>query len=729
MLFSKLDLNDYLKEFNSFLARKKPIHIDGDTKVHANMIKELEKYDFAPPPPTKNLDTALVHLSKQGILHVSDIFEFVKIVRYMKSLSKYSFEGKLGEWISKIIIPENILQIANYFDDKGELKSSIDERFETIQSGLKRTKEEINTKIRQLFSTKRLESFLVDRQVHFLNNQEALLVRGGFNHVLKATVIGRSSSGFFYVVPESISSLKRYESNLIDEKQSVILEYCKKISTEFQKNGLFLKFLNRAFDRFDHYSARVNFAKSKNLEFITPENSSNITLKDFSHPALNNPKPISVDFNGSVLMITGVNAGGKTMLLKSLLSATLLAKHLLPMSINASKSSIGSFKKIEAIIEDPQNASNDISTFAGRMLSFSKLFGKKNILVGVDEIELGTDTDEASSLFYVIISKLIQSGVKIIITTHHKRLAALLATKDGVELQAAIYNEKLQRPTFEFLKGTIGKSYAFETAIRYGIPASIVGEAKKVYGEDKEKLNDLIQKNIDLELQMRKHLNEAKKEKDEALRQSERLKNLKEEQDEKFKKLYAKLEREFNEAIEEAKKAARGADLKQIHQGLNRAQNAKKVLHKSQQNQKPVPLKVGDKVKYGSTKGVLKSIKKNQATIDSNGITLRVPLSSLKRTSFKPLKLKSNIQVQKPLGGSVKLDLHGLRADEAIEKLDKFLSDALISGFDEVLIYHGIGTGKLSYAVVEFLKTHPSIVNFSDAPASMGGYGAKIITL
>lgn len=97
-----------------------------------------------------------------------------------------------------------------------------------------------------------------------------------------------------------------------------------------------------------------------------------------------------------------------------------MSKYLLPMKIDADKSVIGSFKEIFAILDDPQNVKNDISTFAGRMTQFAGLLGKRGTLAGVDEIELGTDADEAASLFKVVIEKLIDKDMKIIITTHHK---------------------------------------------------------------------------------------------------------------------------------------------------------------------------------------------------------------------------------------------------------------------------------------------------------------------
>jgi DNA mismatch repair protein MutS2 len=109
---------------------------------------------------------------------------------------------------------------------------------------------------------------------------------------------------------------------------------------------------------------------------------------------------------------------------------------------------------------------------------------------------------------------------------------------------------------------------------------------------------------------------------------------------------------------------------------------------------------------------------------------MRVPLQDLKRSGNLPkLKQATTIVARKPESSSIKLDLHGLRADEAIEKLDKYLSDALITGYDEIVIYHGVGSGRLAFAVKEFLKSYPKIKSFTDAPANMGGMGATLVKL
>ncbi len=727
-LIDRLDLREFINSFTSLFAREKPIFMEGDLNYHHKFITELFKYDFSSPKSVEDVESSIMHIKKFGVLKPDEIFEFIKMVKYFKYLKKFDFKSEiLIEWFSKIIIPTQIEEIDNFFNDKGELKSEIDEELASVEVAIKNSKARIKEQFLRVLNSSQLGAYLVDRQIHFINEEEALLVRGGFNHVLKASVIGRSSSGFFYVTPENVINLKNHHSELLAKKDKIIYEICKNISSIFLKNVLFLSFLNKEFDKFDHYQARVMFAKFKNLEFIIPSRDKKIILKNFTHPALLHPKATSINFEKSVLMITGVNAGGKTMLLKSILSSVFLAKYLIPMKINSQHSIIGSFKEIVPIIDDPQSVKNDISTFAGRMVEFSKLFAKKNSIVGVDEIELGTDSDEAASLFKVVIEELVKRDIKIVITTHHKRLASLLAAHQEVELVAALYDEKNQSPTYEFLQGTIGKSYAFETASRYGIPQTIISVAKRVYGEDKERLNELIERSSELEM-------ELKQKKDKLEIEQEKVDNLKidliqkrEDLKLELNELKSNLELEYKKAIDEAKMAIKAKDIKDSHRHLNEANKIVTNI-KIEKKEEPIEFKIGDKVKYRNNKGIIVALKRQDATIEVDGIKLTVTKSELKHSSYiKPKQKSATINVTKPVQVSVNLDLHGLRAEEAIEKVDKFISDSLLLGFDEILIYHGIGSGKLAFAVREFLKTQPIVKEFYDAPINMGGHGATIV--
>ncbi|WP_086288198.1 endonuclease MutS2 [Campylobacter devanensis] len=730
-LFEKLDLSEYLSAYNEFLARPKPLFISGDSRANYEKIEEISSLNLKSPKEIANLDDALMRVSKQAVLHISEIYEFSKIIEYFNYLKSQNFGDKMRGYLDKIEIPSSIDKICDYFDENGEFKESIDERLISINEAYKNKKKQIDESLKKLIYTKHLSPYLVDTQIHYINSNEALLVRGGFNHALKGTVIARSSGGYFYVLPDIVSKLKSEQSDLMDKKEEILFEHAKIISSIFHKNLPFLKFINSAFDYIDSLIARVSFAKSRDYNFVLANSSKDIILSEFAHPALKNPKRISVDFRGKILLITGVNAGGKSMLLKSILSAALLAKYLLPMSINSTKSSIGSFKEFEAIIEDPQNSKNDISTFAGRMLGFSKILGKKQILIGVDEIELGTDFEEAASLYSVLLTSMMSSDIKMVITTHHKRLAMLLAKNSEVELIAALYDEQNSRPKYEFLKGIIGKSYAFETASRYGIPANLVASAKSAYGDDKENLNEMISKALNLELELKLKLKSTE---EKELKLDELLKDLKEAKiraDETLRARLSSLEAEFYKAINEAKRGINLKDTKEKQRSLNNANSIAKSIQKPMILSEPIELKVGDRVKYDKIKGVVLSLSKNDAIIDSNGVNLRVPISLLKLTNQSPLNNQKsvNISLSRPNSASVMIDLHGLRSDEAIEKLDKFISDALIAGFDEVLIKHGIGTGKLAYAIKEFLKSHPSVKAFKDGAPSEGGFGSKVVKL
>lgn len=418
------------------------------------------------------------------------------------------------------------------------------------------------------------------------------------------------------------------------------------------------------------------------------------------------------------------------MLLKSILSAAFMAKYIIPMKLNEHKSHIGNFKNILAVIDDPQNVKNDISTFAGRMQEFSKIFEYRDSLVGVDEIELGTDSDEAAALFKVILDELILKGQKIVVTTHHKRLAALMADRDDVELMAAIYDEQNRMPTYEFMHGIIGKSYAFETASRYGISNKIVNEAKALYGDNSEKLNILIERGSQLE----RELKQKHKLVDEKL---EQIKAKELDLKEQKQRVYEELQREktalkesYESAINEAKQAARAGDTQAIHRAMNKAKEQLPKEKKEPQIVQIAEFNVGDHVKYHSKKGFIVAMKdKKEAIVEVDGMRVRVKTKDLKHTQNIVQKPRTdvNLQVQKRAG--LKCDLHGMRAEEATEVLDKFISDALINGWDEVIVYHGIGTGKLSYAVKEFLKAHPKVKKFEDAPQHMGGFGAKLVSL
>lgn len=729
-IINKLDLEDFINSLQGHFAREKSIVLQGDINIHSKLIEEISKYNFKSPKKTLPLTTSINHLKKQGSLKIYEIYEFVKIVEYFKYIKRFTLENRLKDWIDKIIIPKQIDDICFKFDDDGNFKQGENLEYDRINENIYKNKVQIKEALQRTMNNQKLQPYLVDHQVHLVHNQQALMVRGGFNHIIKAKVIERSNSGFFYIVPDNVRELKDRQDDLNDLKEEIILKLCREFSQTFNSHILFLSFLDKEFDRFDHYLARILFAKIGDKNFILPSGNKKVQkLVEFTHPALKNGKSVTVDFSKSVIMITGVNAGGKTMLLKSILSAIFLSKHLIPYNAHHS-TKVGHYKDILAVLDDPQSVKNDISTFAGRMVEFSHLFNKDSAIVGVDEIELGTDSDEAASLFKVIIEKLMKKDMKIIITTHHKRLASLLSVYENVELIAALYDEENRRPTYDFLNGTIGMSYAFETALRYGIPNDVVNEAKEVYGDDKDKLSNLIAKSSSLELEYKRKIKDL----DDKIENNERLKkNLNDQKEALDNLIYeekSKLHKAYKDVKEEAQLAIKAKIYQESHRHLNAAhQKVTKIEVEKIEEKKE--FKINDRVKYNNTKGVVISLRGEKAYIETDdGIKLHVSISSLKPSGNQvKVKQKIKLDIEKPIHGDIKLDLHGQRADEAIDNLERFISDCLINGFQEVLVYHGIGTGKLSYEVKKFLDAHPRVISYTDALPNQGGFGAKVIKL
>ncbi|MEO1941424.1 MAG: Smr/MutS family protein [Campylobacterales bacterium] len=733
-LIKRLDLEEYLAQLESFFARPKGYSLIGDLKKNFKYLKGLEKYQFSPPPEVPPLDREIIHLKKFGVLNHRQIFDFLQIVEYFHYLKSQQW-GELEEWFQQIRIPEPLLQLKRrHYTKEGEVTGF--QELEEIDRRLKELEQEIRRELYRYINSRKLENYLVDRQIHLVNREEALLLRGGFHHILKGEIIGRSSSGFFYVIPSTLRKLKEKREQLLSQREEFLYRVARDFSEKLRKWVRFLEYINREFDKFDQLQARVQFGRQKGYSFFLPTPQRLFKLREFCHPALQSCIPLNLEWESQVLIVTGVNAGGKTMLLKSLLTAAFLGKHLLPFQAREG-TKIPLFRGIFPIISDPQNTKEDISTFAGRIQEFSHLFREERGLVGVDEIELGTDVNEAAILFKVVVEELMKKH-RIVITTHHKRLASLLADNPNVELLAALYDLKNRRPTFQFVKGTIGKSYAFETALRYGLPYQLVQRARREYSADLERLESLIDRSTQLEQELKRKKRELEEEWDRLAREKSQFKLKQREWEVELEREKSRLEREFHRAIEEAKRAFREARREeQFHRHLGRAHQLRKgavakfnpKIEKVEGGSLPewTPA-VGDWVQFRNNFGELVEIKGRNGVVEVDGKRITIPLNRLQRAErpgegrFKVVKPKLN-------RADLILDLHGKRLEEALEEVEQFLNRAVLAGLEEVIIKHGVGGGVLARGVRELLERHPLVKGFEDAPPQLGGLGAKIVKL
>ena len=721
----------------------KSLKIKGDLKEAKLKIDELSSIVFTPPQSVvgeiRALDNELAILKKGAILKLESLFEFAKIIKYFLYLKNLNLDSltQIPRMLGQINIPFDILQIVDCFENDGNLRSGKYEKFDFINQSIKNANKELKKQLDRLLSNAKITPYLVDKSIHFIDGRECLLVRSGFSKVFQGRIMQRTQAGFFYILPNALQHIYDKLDKLRNEREIALFEIEREISAKMQENIFFLKFINAEFDRFDALQSRVFFAKTRNFEFILPHlnRQSAIILSDFCHPNIKNPTPCNIEFERQILLVTGVNAGGKTMLLKSILSASLLSNLLIPFKISPHKSKIPQFSDITAILNDPQDSKNDISTFAGRMMEFSAILAQiqaqnridSSIMLGIDEIELGTDANEASALYFALLEHLSDKNIKIIITTHHKILASKMADNPRVELLAALYDEANRAPTYTFLKGTIGKSYAFDSAARYGIPRFIIEKAQKIYNQNLENLNALLEQTSALkanliakEAQMDANLQKIERKKDE-------LDLLIESQNNALGAKKAELESIYNKALDELKAVLKKQDSREIHRFLNAQHKAFGKLP-SESPKRHIDFKVGNRVTQGKNIGIILSIKGENAQIElENGVRVKTKLSTLKLAPQIPQKARSVSVSKVAKSCPVSIDLHGKRAEEALDLLEAYISDCLMAGFSEVLIKHGIGSGVLSAVVRDFLSAHPKVQSFEDAPPQMGGFGAKIV--
>jgi len=329
----------------------------------------------------------------------------------------------------------------------------------------------------------------------------------------------------------------------------------------------------------------------------------------------------------------------------------------------------------------------------------------------------------------VLLEELTKRNLYFIVTTHHKKLASLMASNEDVELMAALYDEEARRPTYRYLRGTIGKSYAFETASRYGISDILVDRAKEALGEDQERISELIERSTQLEIEMREKLEEAKAKVDAISLQEQKLQEQKERLVNEHKRKLFELEQNYNGALKKLQIALKKAENPDARRLINEA-NELKRRQQERKKDEHVELKVGDSIKYRGKRGVVISLKSKEAMVELDGIRVRVPRRELRVVeplkSSKKAKANISVSVTKPQNSKMTIKLLGVREDDARERVENFLSDALIHGFNEVEIIHGSGAGILSKMVDSLLKRHPKVKSFSRVP---GNLGATIVEL
>jgi len=621
-----------------------------------------------------------------------------------------------------------------------------------------------------------------DVHLSLRHNRFLVALPRGVQSEVSGMVVDLSGGGAQVLIePEPIIELNNQRVRLVVEEEievrRILLDFSREVSVyerEIEANSEILAMLDFIFAR-----ARL----SRDLEASRP----NLYDKSFDligarHPLISGfiPEDISLEEQYRGIIVSGVNAGGKTVLLKLIGLCTLMAYIgcFIPARPGSSVPLVGG---VFADIGDDQSIAQHLSTFTSH-LHFLKgldnwLFGadpETNLpycsapaLVLMDEIGGGTEPTEGAALAYGVIAYLIKQPAIPILTTHYDLLKGMPYKYENIKNISLEFDESALKPTFRVIDHQPGKSFALDIAKSFGVNRMIVKSARSVMTTKDKVMADVIKQLDELRIEAEKKAVAIRELEAENISLRDELKARKEEFVRESKKFKAEIEKRLDEMVADAKKRIKrrvrrkkdAPDVKLVTDAHEIAKEVKETLSSEVDDvyeeldierfivdSTDRPLAIGDTVLMTEMKTMGRVLDvdeaKGRATIDVNGMRVSTKLKELSIIDRKEYDLARKLkdrakgykvdEVIKSTATPVisqTLDLHGMTVEESREEIEPFIDAAIRAGFKEVRIMHGIGTGALKRFVGEFLRKHSHISHVRSATVAEGGVGVTIAVI
>ena len=747
-------------------------------------LKELISRDEQPDfSGVTDIEPALEIARKGGILKINDLYQirnFIiasnrirtflqtnrdEIVSLKEESSRLDKLEKIGELLITSITDNEELNTAKY----PELKK--------LSEAVFSTKQEIEKQLSKLMNSPTMARILQERIYTNRNERYVLLVKSAMRDKINGTVHDVSSSGAtLFIEPDSVKGLN---SNLIMlelELQVEVNRILRKLSVEVGrfsgeiKSNLeiiaYLDFINAA--------SQFSIATSSNEPEISDQHI--IELYNARHPLLYLMSPESVVGNDiflgkeyTCLIISGANTGGKTVLLKIMGLCSLLAMHGLHIPAGPD-SKIGVFSKIIADIGDEQSLAQSLSTYSGQIVIIDKMLKRADpeSLILIDEIIVSTNPRQGAVLAQAILEELIQSGAKIVVTTHYSELKELASSDQRFQNASVSFDRETLKPTYKLTIGIPGVSYTIEIARNYGIPENIISRASELLDGRELSAEALIEKMQQYEQEMLEERGklglmeeDLKRERteyrDRKRKLSKREEDMKYERGIEFLDELKKHRRDISEKIRSIQNE-NIRRLTEIQGELIRIQrdtadklkeSRLKSLRESYTPFDPDRIAIGDRV-FVSTlgkSGTVESVDRSAGSVQiilGNAIKSRfsfediflVPEAKESDTKKKREKKKGKVTISEEKTIPVTLqtqyntvDLRGLRVEEALNRMEIELDKMTRSGIRTAVVIHGHGTGALKEAIRNNMRFSSYVLDFRPGDYGEGGDGVTIALL
>ncbi len=719
----------------------------------------------------RDLTDSIKRVNVGGILSIDELIavgDFLYCARkakdYSQSESKNDdFETLMTYFNGIICVPELEREIERCIVDGKEISDDASPALHSIRRNIRSANDRIRDQLNSIIHSPTYKNMLQDSVITIRNDRYCVPVKQEYKNSFSGMIHDQSATGAtVFMEPMSVVQLNNKIKELHSEEKKEIDRILAKLSENVYEHSGSIAADMDILAKLDFIFAKAELAIAMKATEPKLNTRGYINIKKARHPLLDSKSVVPTDIylgkDFTTLLITGPNTGGKTVSLKTIGLFTLMGQSGLHISA-FDNSELAVFEEVFADIGDEQSIEQSLSTFSSHMSNIVRILDNvtNNSLVLLDELGAGTDPTEGAALAIAIIQYLHDLGVRTAVTTHYSELKVYALTADGVENASCEFDVETLRPTYRLLIGVPGKSNAFAISQRLGLPEYIINQAKEVLSHEDVRFEDVI-----TELEISKKAVETEKERaEEYRREAQRLRSEAEKQKQKLEK---QRERILNEAREEARRTVSDAKdeadaiVKEIRKLQRDGSNLNKIDDKRRQlKQKltsmesqsvrssaehvvPKDLKVGDRVYIHSLgqSGVVTSPPDNSGNVMIKTGIMRVKIG-IEDLSLDNTKQQQPKQQSKRYSGgfrntkakdiSPEVDLRGMMALEAIDKLDKYLDDAYLAGLERVTIIHGKGTGALRSAVQEYLRTNSHIKSYRAGLYGEGEAGVTIAEL
>ena len=650
--------------------------------------------------------------------------------------------------------------LARCIDQDGRIRDEASPELYAVRGEIRAIHQKCTKKAKDFILSHNLTGFLQDEYITLSSDRYVLPLQANYKGKFQGIIHDYSQTGetcyfeplFLVELNNRLQELKKDEGF---EERNILAYLTGLYRAEAEAVHAAYEFMVRL----DLVLAKAGLAKALDGRPLLPPEGpeSGIRLIQARHPLLALgksesgavPRPVDIDLpeGKQALIISGGNAGGKTVCLKTLGLITLMAASGLPVPV-AEGSLLPRARKLFVIMGDEQSLEDSVSTFTAQIRSMVRVWNEvdQDTLFLLDEFGAGTDPAQGAALAQAVIDSLLERGAMVVAATHFPALKAYGLAAEGVRSASVLFDPKTKEPLYTLAYGQVGASIALDVARAGGLPREILARAEQnllLDGSDTAQLMDRLntlavrrEEQIKALQAERTRLARIRKGLDERF-EAERLTVLKD------------IQAKAQDVVREWKQERIGR--KQVQKKLSLAreelagQAVEPVGETMEQTVDMDKLSLGDSVRYVSWDrvgtAVEKDEKRGRVKVDLDGVAMWVDAEELapaqpgrpaaSRAVPRVLADKGKAGKGEADGGGLvlRLDLRGLRADESVSELARFLDAALLKGASRVEVIHGRGTGALRREVHDFLSTFPAVERFAVADEDRGGDGMTEVTL